>query len=111
MPVHACCRLTCSLTPGLLLPARAQANVRNYYMQFEESATQSAIDSKIMEFEARSRNAFQAQARAQPSLHPCSGPPSCMSLQPDNGPAVLCDGCLQSAWKLYQEHLITSHNL
>lgn len=38
-----------------------QANVRNYYMQFEESQTQSLIDSKIMEFEARTRNAFQAQ--------------------------------------------------
>lgn len=38
-----------------------QANVRNYYMQFEESQTQSLIDSKIMEFEAKTRNAFQAQ--------------------------------------------------
>lgn len=41
----------------------AQANVRNYYMQFEENQTQSMIDDKIMEFEARSRNAFQAQVR------------------------------------------------
>ncbi|EIE18536.1 zf-U1-domain-containing protein [Coccomyxa subellipsoidea C-169] len=41
-----------------------KANVRNYYMQFEESQTQSLIDSKIMEFEAKTRNAFQAQVAA-----------------------------------------------
>ena len=41
-----------------------QANVRNYYMQFEESQTQSLIDSKILEFEARTRGAFQAQVRS-----------------------------------------------
>ena len=33
----------------------AQANVRNYYMQFEESQTQSLIDSKIMEFAQHAR--------------------------------------------------------
>jgi hypothetical protein len=38
-----------------------QANVRNYYMQFEEAQTQDLIDSKILAFEARSRDAFQAQ--------------------------------------------------
>ena len=32
-----------------------QANVRNYYMQFEESQTQSLIDSKIMEFAQHAR--------------------------------------------------------
>ena len=38
-----------------------QANVRNYYMQFEETQTQDEIDSKIKEFEERSRGAFAAQ--------------------------------------------------
>ncbi len=37
-------------------------------MQFEESQTQSLIDSKIMEFEAKTRNAFQAQVEDQPPL-------------------------------------------
>eukprot|EP00884_Botryococcus_braunii_P018499 jgi/Botrbrau1/5332/Bobra.0346s0006.1 len=41
-----------------------KANVRNYYMQFEEAQTQSLIDNKIMEFEAKSREAFQAQVAA-----------------------------------------------
>ena len=36
-----------------------QANVRNYFMQFEESQTQSLIDSKIMEFEMKSRQGLQ----------------------------------------------------
>ncbi len=39
----------------------AQANVRNYYMQFEETQTQDEIDSKIKEFEERSKGAFAAQ--------------------------------------------------
>ena len=38
-----------------------QANVRNYYMQFEETQTQDEIDIKIKEFEERSRGAFAAQ--------------------------------------------------
>lgn len=36
-------------------------------MQFEESQTQSLIDSKIMEFEAKTRNAFQAQVLKETS--------------------------------------------
>ena len=36
-----------------------QANVRNYFMQFEEAQTQSLIDSKIMEFEMKSRQGLQ----------------------------------------------------
>ncbi len=39
--------------------AHLQANVRNYFMQFEESQTQSLIDSKIMEFEMKSRQGLQ----------------------------------------------------
>ena len=50
--------------------------MRNYYMQFEENQTQSMIDTKIMEFEARSRNAFQAQVRQAVftlrSMWPCT---------------------------------------
>ena len=38
-----------------------QANVRNYFMQFEESQTQSLIDSKIMEFEMKSRQGLQVK--------------------------------------------------
>ena len=38
-----------------------KANVRNYYMQFEEAQTQDLIDNKILEFKSRSREAFQAQ--------------------------------------------------
>ena len=51
-----------------------KANVRNYYMQFEEAQTQNLIDSKIMEYESRSREAFQAQVWRQShtkSLHTC----------------------------------------
>lgn len=44
--------------------SRLQANVRNYYMQFEETQTQDEIDSKIKEFEERSRGAFAAQVGA-----------------------------------------------
>lgn len=43
-----------------------QANVRNYYMQFEETQTQDEIDSKIKEFEERSRGAFAAQVSCLP---------------------------------------------
>ena len=46
-----------------------QANVRNYYMQFEETQTQDEIDSKIKEFEERSRGAFAAQVSC-PALLP-----------------------------------------
>jgi hypothetical protein len=35
-----------------------QANVRNYYMQFEETQTQSAIDDKIMNFAQHARPAM-----------------------------------------------------
>lgn len=35
-----------------------KANVRNYYMQFEESQTQSAIDDKIMQFAQHARPAL-----------------------------------------------------
>jgi hypothetical protein len=35
-----------------------QANVRNYYMQFEETQTQSAIDDKIMSFVQHARPAM-----------------------------------------------------
>ena len=41
--------------------AHLQANVRNYFMQFEESQTQSLIDSKIMEFEMKSRQGLQVK--------------------------------------------------
>ena len=39
-----------------------QANVRNYFMQFEEAQTQSLIDSKIMEFEMKSRQGLQVDS-------------------------------------------------
>ena len=52
----------------------AQANVRNYYMQFEESQTQSLIDSKIMEFAQHARPPMVCSP--MPALHnqclPCS---------------------------------------
>jgi len=35
-----------------------QANVRNYYMQFEEAQTQSLIDDKIMQFVQHARPAM-----------------------------------------------------
>ncbi|CAK0785943.1 hypothetical protein CVIRNUC_009156 [Coccomyxa viridis] len=41
-----------------------KANVRNYYMQFEETQTQDEIDIKIREFEERSKGAFAAQQAA-----------------------------------------------
>lgn len=48
-----------------------QANVRNYFMQFEEAQTQSLIDSKIMEFEMKSRQGLQVyfQHMLIPQLH------------------------------------------
>lgn len=46
-----------------------KANVRNYYMQFEEAQTQNLIDSKIMEYETRSREAFQAQVQQHATAH------------------------------------------
>lgn len=45
-----------------------QANVRNYFMQFEEAQTQSLIDSKIMEFEMKSRQGLQVNCRARYNL-------------------------------------------
>ncbi|KAL0051767.1 hypothetical protein WJX82_001680 [Trebouxia sp. C0006] len=47
-----------------------KANVRNYFMQFEESQTQSLIDSKIMEFEMKSRQGLQGPAGMPPMLMP-----------------------------------------
>lgn len=41
-----------------------KANVRNYYMQFEESQTPSTMDARVKEFDARSREAFQAAVAA-----------------------------------------------
>ncbi len=57
-----------------------QANVRNYYMQFEEQQTQDMIDSKIREFEMRSREALQQQMSTfsgpqRPMLPPAMPPP------------------------------------
>lgn len=43
-----------------------QANVRNYYMQFEESQTQSLIDSKIMEFAQHARPPSLVRNAAKP---------------------------------------------
>lgn len=43
-----------------------QANVRNYFMQFEEAQTQSLIDSKIMEFEMKSRQGLQVNSDHKP---------------------------------------------
>lgn len=42
-----------------------QANVRNYYMQFEETQTQSAIDDKIMSFVQHARPAMPLVRRAE----------------------------------------------
>ena len=42
-----------------------QANVRNYYMQFEETQTQSAIDDKIMSFVQHARPAMPLVRPAQ----------------------------------------------
>ena len=39
----------------------AQANVRNYYMMFEQNQTQGLIDNKLVDFESKSRDNFQAQ--------------------------------------------------
>lgn len=39
----------------------AQANVRNYYMMFEQNQTQGLIDNKLADFETKSRDNFQAQ--------------------------------------------------
>jgi hypothetical protein len=43
-----------------------QANVRNYYMQFEESQTQSAIDDKIMQFAQHARPALNLVSHMYP---------------------------------------------
>ena len=50
-----------------------QANVRNYFMQFEEAQTQSLIDSKIMEFEMKSRQGLQVAFCLLPWLKPPAG--------------------------------------
>lgn len=44
----------------------AQANVRNYYMMFEQNQTQGLIDNKLVDFESKSRDNFQAQVTLQP---------------------------------------------
>lgn len=41
-----------------------KANVRNYYMQFEESQLPAAGDARVKEIDARSREAFQAAVAA-----------------------------------------------
>lgn len=46
-----------------------KANVRNYYMQFDLAQTQTLIDNKVMEYESRSREAFQAQVRCTKCQH------------------------------------------
>lgn len=64
-----------------------KANVRNYYMQFEESQTQSLIDSKIMEF------AQHARPPTMPGMPPAmplgvgmgGGPPQGMQGMPPPG--------------------------
>lgn len=40
-----------------------QANVRNYYMQFEEAQTQMMIDNKLSEYEQRARMGMPGQVR------------------------------------------------
>ncbi|KAL3158500.1 hypothetical protein ABBQ38_010732 [Trebouxia sp. C0009 RCD-2024] len=45
-----------------------KANVRNYFMQFEEAQTQSLIDSKIMEFEMKSRQGLQGPPGMVPMM-------------------------------------------
>ena len=59
-----------SCAEGLYLEAFLclQANVRNYYMQFEETQTQDEIDIKIREFEERSKGAFAAQVGVSKTL-------------------------------------------
>lgn len=52
----ACAKLVVAHLP---IVCDLQANVRNYFMQFEEAQTQSLIDSKIMEFEMKSRQGLQ----------------------------------------------------
>lgn len=47
-----------------------KANVRNYFMQFEEAQTQSLIDSKIMEFEMKSRQGLQGPPGMAPIMMP-----------------------------------------
>ncbi len=53
--------------PGLTRRARrAQANVRNYYMMFEHNQTQVAIETKLGDYESKSRDNFQAQVAPAP---------------------------------------------
>jgi U1 small nuclear ribonucleoprotein C len=53
-----------------------KANVRNYYMQFEETQTQSAIDDKIMNFAQHARPAMPL---------PGMGPPMPLGHRPPMG--------------------------
>lgn len=40
--------------------------MRNYYMMFEQNQTQGLIDNKLVDFEAKSRDNFQAQVTLRP---------------------------------------------
>ena len=62
-----------------------QANVRNYFMQFEEAQTQSLIDSKIMEFEMKSRQGLQVDFHHMlvPKLPTCFPPAICDAASSD----------------------------
>ena len=60
-----------------------QANVRNYYMQFEESQTQSLIDSKIMEFAQHARPPSLVSALVDP-------PAFCLRWQDLSSPIIFC---------------------
>eukprot|EP01024_Parvocaulis_polyphysoides_P061917 TRINITY_DN6935_c0_g1_i1.p2 TRINITY_DN6935_c0_g1~~TRINITY_DN6935_c0_g1_i1.p2 ORF type:complete len:143 (-),score=14.63 TRINITY_DN6935_c0_g1_i1:127-555(-) len=70
-----------------------KANVRNYYMQFEEIQSQVALDTRMRDFEMRKQVAFQqhvAQQMAQaggvrPPVQPLAPPPGWNPRMPPPG--------------------------
>ena len=45
-----------------------QANVRNYYMQFEEKTTQTMLENKLRSFTSDAASAYQLQLRVARSI-------------------------------------------
>eukprot|EP01026_Neomeris_dumetosa_P064223 TRINITY_DN6108_c2_g1_i2.p3 TRINITY_DN6108_c2_g1~~TRINITY_DN6108_c2_g1_i2.p3 ORF type:complete len:137 (-),score=23.30 TRINITY_DN6108_c2_g1_i2:145-555(-) len=69
-----------------------KANVRNYYMQFEEIQSQVAIESRMREFEMRKQVAFQQHVAQQmaaggmrPPVQPLAPPPNWNPRMPPPG--------------------------
>ena len=77
MPTTALPKLTAgSKLPHTVPNLTLQANVRNYYAQFEESQIQQSMDLKMREYEAKSREQLMSggpMGRPGPPMLPPPG--------------------------------------